>query len=68
MSRRCNIITLTLPDSEGRYDVLQVWRGWDVASTVSQRERLPSYVMQRALYNNEQLRRRTKDIIRDMPR
>lgn len=67
------ILTLTLPDLAGCYDVLQVWQcpcGWeyDLASTATQGERLMAYAEAQAVYEAEQRRKRVRTVLKSIRR
>lgn len=66
-----NILTLTLPDHIGNYDVLQVWQcpcGWeyDIASTTIHGKPLLSYNEAQAAYQAEQRSKRTRTILKSL--
>ena len=65
------ILTLTLPDVAGAYDVLQVWQcpcGWeyDLASTATQGEPLLGYAEAQEAYAAEQRGKRTRTILKSL--
>lgn len=62
--------TVTLPDAQGHYDVLQVWQCprclyvFDVCHTVHQDAPLPSYAAAEAKYAREQRGVRVRTVIK----